>query len=232
LPVSFGSLQRDIFAAPSYVKRINKGKLIPYGVLGTGEPDFSRVYMDAAFTFQYNPEILEFKKEVSFVEHSFPGSAKPVLQYVGGKSTTFSLKLLFDVSSTSPVIGEIGRAIVLIPPELLNMISNIDHISNRLFGNLPIDWSKEMLSHFSIPEFSKASVEPVISLLKVFLPRENEDSGVSLPPRVLIFVWGSQLTMDCVITSMKTRYTLFDEGLTPIRAEVDLELKEYGVSSI
>jgi len=236
--MSLGKVESWLFSAPSYAKGVKKGYLVPYKGF-YGNVDLGKKMMYWKVEFQYNPDALEIKKNARFSQKEFPGAAKSVTQFIAGEGRSFNLKLLFDVSTKNQTADMLGRASVLIPPEALNVISNTGRVTERWTRNLPWDQlDPNALQYFSLPQYSKYSVLPMVGRLKLFMPLDIPvTTGLGglpqgpAPSKVLFFSWGS-IGIDCVITEMVEKYTLHDEHLTPLRAEVDLKLEEFGESLI
>ena len=71
---------------------------------------------------------------------------------------------------------------------------------------------------------SPARVREMVIWLQNFLPNELDGITVKVPP-TLLFSWGGWYTKRCILKSLSTEYTLFNEDLQPIECRMTLGLE-------
>lgn len=69
-----------------------------------------------------------------------------------------------------------------------------------------------------------AYVREMVIWLQNFLPNELDGITVKVPP-TLLFSWGGWYTKRCILKSLRTEYTLFNEDLQPIECRMTLGLE-------
>ena len=68
--------------------------------------------------FQYNPEVFEYSRGANYTELVAPGMSYPTIQYVNGKSRSFSVELFLYDKPSKGIIGDHKKFIEkLLPPE-------------------------------------------------------------------------------------------------------------------
>ena len=71
---------------------------------------------------------------------------------------------------------------------------------------------------------SPARVREMVLWLQDFLPYAQDGVTVSVPP-TLLFSWGYWYTKRCILKSLSTDYTMFNEDLQPIECKITLDLE-------
>ena len=71
---------------------------------------------------------------------------------------------------------------------------------------------------------SPARVREMVIWLQNFLPNALDGITVKVPP-TLLFSWGGWYTKRCILKSLRTEYTLFNEDLQPIECRMTLGLE-------
>ena len=132
------------------------------------------------FVCQFNPDELSISTMGNFLEEKVQGKDSPIVQYMGGRSSTLNLKLFFDTSSSYEVKG----ALLTRP--------------------------------------SRKSGSDVTEYTKTLMGLVYAEGKVHRPPQVT-FQWGSLILMGFV-KNVNTRYTMFETGGMPVRAEVQFSL--------
>jgi Contractile injection system tube protein len=80
---------------------------------------------------------------------------------------------------------------------------------------------------------TRQSVEVHIKKLRnAVLPKKMDDPPKDRRPAVYHFVWGKPFVFRCVVTSLKVTYEMFLPDGTPVRAKVNLTLKEVDKVSV
>ena len=71
---------------------------------------------------------------------------------------------------------------------------------------------------------SPARVREMVIWLQDFLPYAQDGVTVRVPP-TLLFSWGYWYTKRCILKSLSTDYTMFNEDLQPIECKITLDLE-------
>ena len=71
---------------------------------------------------------------------------------------------------------------------------------------------------------SPARVREMVLWLQDFLPYAQDGVTVRVPP-TLLFSWGYWYTKRCILKSLSTDYTMFNEDLQPIECKITLDLE-------
>ena len=71
---------------------------------------------------------------------------------------------------------------------------------------------------------SPARVREMVLWLQDFLPYAQDGVTVRVPP-TLLFSWGYWYTKRCILKSLSTDYTMFNEDLQPIECRITLDLE-------
>lgn len=71
---------------------------------------------------------------------------------------------------------------------------------------------------------SPARVREMVIWLQDFLPYAQDGVTVRVPP-TLMFSWGYWYTKRCILKSLSTDYTMFNEDLQPIECKITLDLE-------
>ena len=71
---------------------------------------------------------------------------------------------------------------------------------------------------------SPARVREMVLWLQNFLPYAQDGVTVRVPP-TLLFSWGYWYTKRCILKSLSTDYTMFNEDLQPIECKITLDLE-------
>ena len=71
---------------------------------------------------------------------------------------------------------------------------------------------------------SPARVREMVLWLQDFLPCAQDGVTVRVPP-TLLFSWGYWYTKRCILKSLSTDYTMFNEDLQPIECKITLDLE-------
>lgn len=69
-----------------------------------------------------------------------------------------------------------------------------------------------------------ARVREMVLWLQDFLPWDIDGVSVRVPP-TLLFSWGYWYTKRCILKSLNTEYTMFNEDLQPIECKITLDLE-------
>lgn len=132
------------------------------------------------FVCQFNPEQLDISTGGRYSQKKRTGKNSPIVQYVGGGSTTLNLKLFFNTSSYYEV-------------------------QDSLNGK-PVRKSGSDVTKY---------VSVLMNLVRI-------EGKVHRPPQVT-FEWGS-LKLTGNVNNVSVRYTMFETGGMPVRAEVSLAI--------
>lgn len=132
------------------------------------------------FVCQFNPDELNVSSKGNYSEQNRTGEDSPIIQYMGGSSTTLDLKLYFDTSS-------------------------FYEMQNSLYSE-PV----------------KQSGSDVTKYTSVLMDLVCIEGKVHRPPQVT-FEWGS-LSLTGYVNNVDVRYTMFEVGGMPVRAEVSLSI--------
>ena len=71
---------------------------------------------------------------------------------------------------------------------------------------------------------NRARVREMVIWLQDFLPYSQDGVTVRVPP-TLLFSWGYWYTKRCILKSLSTDYTMFNEDLQPIECRITLDLE-------
>ena len=78
----------------------------------------------------------------------------------------------------------------------------------------------ELLYHHEDPY----NVRKLVIWLQTFLPYAQDGASVRVPP-TLLFSWGGWYTKRCILKSLNTDYTMFNEDLQPTECKITLDLE-------
>lgn len=151
-----------------------------------------------ACVVQFNPTEFTMNKGVQLAEAGIPGLDTPILQFVRGQTETLSIELFFDTTDDSNGPG---------PP--LAVTSKTD----RFYQLIKID------PQTHAPPVCRFVWGPIGGL-----------GSPSFPGSQLTGPWSSQRRgsgFQCVIESVRQRFTLFHQSGLPLRATLSVALKEY-----
>jgi Contractile injection system tube protein len=147
---------------------------------------------------QFNPTEFTLNKGVQLAEAGIPGLDTPIIQFVRGQTETLSLELFFDTTDDSSGPG---------PP--LAVTTKTD----PFYQLIKID------PRTHAPPICRFVWGPI-----------GGDGSPSFPGSGFTGPWTSQRRgagFQCVVESVRQRFTLFHESGVPLRATVSVSLKEY-----
>jgi nucleoid-associated protein YgaU len=169
-----------------------------------------------AVTVQFNPSDYGIDRGAYYAELQVPGLKTPILQYVRGEADTLSLELFLDgtdqrgalgsgVGAVAGAVGAAGGAGVGAAVGAAGSVAGAvaGAVSGAAGGALN-------------------TVEVALQQLRAFVQIDPDRHA----PPVCRFQWGST-SFDGVVTSLKEKYSLFDEAGHILRARVTLALKSY-----
>lgn len=152
--------------------------------------------------FQYNPEMFTDNISVEYKEIRSPGITYPLYQYVGGEARSIEFTLFLDAKESKHGFG-----------------------SEAMLVPRGIGFNNGFIEDYAPAPgmFENNSVREMINFLNTFLPGGMGTDDQFLAPPELIFGFG-WFVKRVILVAMPTRYTMFDNNLQPMRAEVDLKL--------
>lgn len=190
---------------------------------------------------QYNPRELSVDRMIPWQHRITPELDRLTLEYTGEESRKLQLELLFDgYEEDLSVQQEISKL------ETMSM-ANIP-VDRRHFIVATYDPKKGKVVDRDVdiapegPTSDMSEEEKGLSIVaqsqhkqwrdaeEAQAAKEDKKHGVAKRPHLCVLTWGqwmpTERTFRCVIESVRTRYTMFAEDGTPLRATVTLTLIE------
>ena len=177
---------------------------------------------------QYNPTELSWDKGVQIAEIAIPGLDAPLQQFVRGQAEKLTLELFFDTTDEG---GMGSRA-----------VSVIQH-TDRIYQLLKIEseshappictfiWHEEFPGSTLNGKRGSASSKLEGGVLGALADAVGEAAGAvgDVVEKVVDFATGNQRRngFKCIVESVKQKFTLFSPKGVPLRATLNVTLREY-----
>lgn len=168
--------------------------------------------------FLFNPEDFTVEKGNKYAEVSIPGLSLPIYQFVSGEARSITMDIFFDTYATEDTIARDVRIYT-------DLITGWD--SGSILSGVPGLPSAAANSAAEIREAATgvgvdSVAETAVNLTKGLM---DIDSELHSPP-VCLFIWGTYI-FKCIIERVSKKYTMFLPDGTPVRATLNITMKEY-----
>ena len=177
---------------------------------------------------QYNPTELSWDKGVQIAEIAIPGLDAPLQQFVRGQAEKLTLELFFDTTDEG---GMGSRAVSVI--QHTDQIYQLLKIESESHAP-PICtfiWHEEFPGSTLNGKRGSASSKLESGVLGALADAVGEAAGAvgDVVEKVVDFATGNQRRngFKCIVESIKQKFTLFSPKGVPLRATLNVTLREY-----
>jgi hypothetical protein len=175
---------------------------------------------------QYNPTEFTIDKQAQIGEITIPGLDSPLQQFVRGQTEKLTLELFFD--TTDQGMG--------------NGATSVTTLTDKIYQLIKIEPERHappLLTFVWSPEFPGANVGGAAAQQQSAQTAVNgalEEEGGAIAPGIgstALEAIGATLggqrrnAFNCIMESIKQRFTLFSPSGTPLRATLNIVLREY-----